>query len=64
MPTPEYALYCGDTFIDIGTISQLAEKQGVKPSTMSFYRTPSYIKRIERRKSLDSTMILIRIEDD
>lgn len=61
---PEYALYHGDTFIDIGTIPQLAKKRGVSPHTINFYKTSSYIKRIEQRNALDTAMILIRIEDD
>ncbi len=64
MPAPEYALYHGDTFIDIGTIPQLARRQGVSSHTIRFYKAPSYLKRIEQRNALDTAMILVKIEED
>ena len=64
MPASEYALYHGDTFIDIGTIPQLARRQGVSPHTIRFYKAPSYLKRIEQRNALDTAMILVKIEED
>ena len=45
MKPKEYALYKGDTFIDIGTLRQLAKKMNVKYESMSFYRSPTYLKR-------------------
>lgn len=41
----EYALYKGDELLGIGTLKELAEKNGVKPSTIYFYISPSYKKR-------------------
>ena len=64
VPAPEYALYHGDIFIDIGTIPQLARRQGVSPHTIRFYKAPSYLKRIEQRNALDTAMILVKIEED
>lgn len=29
-----YGLYKGDTFIDVGTANEIAERQGLKPSTI------------------------------
>ena len=46
----EYALYKGDKFIDIGTAKELAKKCNVKPETIEFYASPSYLKRLERVK--------------
>ncbi len=55
----EYAIYKGDQFIDLGTVSKLAQKFGVKPDTIKFWSRPSYLKRIK-----DNALIAIRIEDD
>lgn len=46
----EYALYKGDKFIDIGTAKELAKKCNVKPETIEFYASPSYLKRLEKVK--------------
>lgn len=46
----EYAIYKGDKFIDIGTAKELAEKCNVKPETIEFYASPSYLKRLEKVK--------------
>lgn len=48
--TTEYAIYKGDKFIDIGTAKELAEKCNVKPETIEFYASPSYLKRLEKVK--------------
>lgn len=37
----EYALYRGDSLIGMGTVEELAEMAGVKPSTIKWYMTPS-----------------------
>lgn len=46
-----YALYRGDELVDIGTANELAKRRGVKPDSIRFLATPSYIKRMrsERR---------------
>lgn len=59
----EYALYKGDTFIDLGTKKYLAEKMGVKISTIHFMTTPAYKKRI-KDEDYSNAYICIRIEDD
>ena len=48
--TIEYAIYKCDKFIDIGTAKELAEKCNVKPETIEFYASPSYLKRLEKVK--------------
>lgn len=55
----EYAIYKGDQFIDLGTVSKLAQKFDVKPDTIKFWSRPSYLKRIK-----GNALIAIRIEDD
>ena len=42
-----YALYKNDDLIATGTVSELAEMQGVKESTILFYGSPTYAKRIK-----------------
>ena len=41
----EYALYHGDTFIDLGSKKKLASLLNVKEATITFYMTPTYLKR-------------------
>ena len=43
--TKEYALYKGEELLCMGTISELAENQNVRPKTIFQYQTPSYKKR-------------------
>lgn len=55
----EYALYHGDTFIDIGTIEYLAKLLNVGVRTIKFYSSPTYYKR-----SGGNGWIVIKIEED
>lgn len=41
----EYALYHGDTFVDLGTKEYLANLINVKISSIEFYMSPTYQKR-------------------
>ena len=41
----EYALYKGDKFLTIGTIEELAAYLNVKRKTITFYASPTYLKR-------------------
>ncbi|HEM5945305.1 TPA: hypothetical protein U2B00_001989 [Streptococcus suis] len=45
VPEKEYALYKGDNLLAIGTAKELADKFGVKVSTIHFYKSLAYIKR-------------------
>lgn len=58
----QYALYRGDTFMEIGTRTQLAELLNVDAKTITFYASPAYRKRFE--KSPGNMLLVIRIEDD
>lgn len=60
----EYALYKGDDCIAIGTIKDIAEKRGVKPDTIQYYRHPAYQKRTDRWKKPTGRLILIPLIDD
>lgn len=54
-----YALYHGDTFIDLGTKQYLANLLGVGKETITFYMTPTY-----RKRTGDRGWIVIKIEED
>lgn len=41
----EYALYKGEELLAIGTKKELAERFNVKEKTISFYMTPTKLKR-------------------
>ncbi|MGQ7330827.1 hypothetical protein ACTGWT_04900 [Streptococcus suis] len=47
----EYALYKGDELLAIGTAMELAERFGVKVSTIHFYKSPTYIKKTNEMKA-------------
>ena len=55
-----YALYKGDTFIDLGTKEYLANLINVDPKTIVFYMSPTYRKRNKK----GNNYIVIRIEED
>lgn len=48
----EYALYKGDTFIDLGTAEELAEKHNFKLRTIYYMTEPSYRKRMRKKRIL------------
>lgn len=43
----EFALYHGDEFVAIGTVAELAERQGVTEETIKWYGTQAAEKRVE-----------------
>lgn len=53
-----FALYKGDELIDVGTARELAERQGVKPSTIGFMASPAYHKRAKGDR-----ILAYRLED-
>lgn len=57
----EYALYKGDEFIDLGTIPEIAKREGVKPKTIYYYKTPAYKKKFRDDKN---RKVLIKLERD
>lgn len=63
MNKKEYALYKGEELLEIGTIKEIAKKQGVKERTISFYRTPTYLRRRASSKT-GNYKVLVSLEDD
>lgn len=47
----EYAMYRGEDLLCIGTIREIAEELNVKVETVRFYLTPTYQKRLAKRKN-------------
>ena len=60
MKKQEYALYKGDEFIDLGTVTELAKRNGLSERTINFYSSPAYLKRIKKK---DKCLIVIKIID-
>lgn len=56
-----YALYKGDKFITEGTKREIAEVTGLKVSTLTFYSTPAYLKRVKPHKHYKGFKELIKI---
>ena len=51
----EYALYKGDTFLDVGTMAEIAERQGIPLATLRSYG-------VDRRNSgTGNGLIIIKI---
>lgn len=55
----EYALYKGDVLLEIGTAKEIAEKLGIKKTSVYFYGTPAC-----RKRNKNNARILIKITDD
>ncbi|WP_131501299.1 integrase [Lactobacillus crispatus] len=55
----EYAMYKGDHFIDLGTLSYLAHKYHKRADSLKFLSYPS-----AHRKSHGDRLLLYKIEDD
>ena len=53
----QYALYKGDTFIDIGTKEYLANKIGVDTKSIEFYMSPTYQRRNNSIFVLEQTLL-------
>ena len=46
MQAKEYALYKGEELIAMGTKKEIAEQLGVSASTIGYYGTPVYARRV------------------
>lgn len=57
-----YALYHGDTFIDLGTKQYLAKLLGVKERTIYFYSSEVYKKR--KNNNFENCYVVIEVEDE
>lgn len=64
MNVDEYAMYKGEELLHIGTIKEIADNHGVLKETIKFYKTPTYERRIARRKNPKNYITLTRLDDD
>ncbi|MBN8200497.1 hypothetical protein [Bacillus sp. NTK034] len=60
----DYAVYKGEEIICIGTLVECAEQMGVKKETVKFYTTPTYKRRIAKRKNARNYITVIKLEDE
>ena len=56
-----FALYKGDTFVDVGTYAELAARTGIKEESLRFYATSVHRKRL---KNPDKGLIVVRLEEE
>lgn len=54
----------GEELIDEGPLGECAERRNIKPETLRFYLTPAYERRLGRRKTLDNSIFVVRLDDD
>ncbi|HDX9587611.1 TPA: hypothetical protein ROX98_000526 [Bacillus pseudomycoides] len=64
MSLKEYVVYKGESLICIGTIKECAQHMGVLPATVRFYMTPSYQRRLDKRKKARNYLTVTKLEDD
>lgn len=57
----EYALYKGEELLEVGTIKEILERVNIKETTLRYYGTATYKRRIEGKKN---RAILIKLEDE
>lgn len=60
----EYAVYKGDSFICIGTLKECAEHMGVLIDTVRFYTTPTYQRRLAKRKNPKNYITVTELSED
>ena len=56
-----FALYKGDTFVDVGTYAELAARTGIKKDSLRFYATAVHKKRL---KNPEKGLIVVRLEEE
>ena len=56
-----YGVYRGEEFVTVGTQEEVAKELGVKASTVYFWSTPTYKKRLKKDSK---ALISVRLEDD
>lgn len=59
----EVAVYKGDMLLAEGTVDEVAAELKVKPTTILFYLTPAYERKLARRKTLDHSRTAVRLDD-
>lgn len=60
----EYAVYKGDTFIFAGTVKECADYLGIQQRSFRWYLTPSYQKRLSKRKKSKNYIVVIKLDEE
>lgn len=60
----EYAVYSGDQLRFIGSREDVLDRLGISEETLNYYLTPTYLKRVERRKTSTDALIITLLDDD
>lgn len=60
----EIAIYRGDDLIDEGLLGECAERRKIQPETLRFYLTRAYERRLAKRRTLDRSITVVRLDDD
>lgn len=58
-----YALYKGEEMLSMGTIFQISEELNTNISTIRYYGTNTYKRRLAKRKKSNNSRILIEVEE-
>lgn len=58
----EYALYKGENLLCIGTAKHIAEVFNINETTVRFYASPTYKKRLAQRKRVMNARKLIALD--
>lgn len=56
-----FALYKGDTFIDVGSLEGISKRQNMRKETLLSLKTPYYINKI---KDKEDCLFLIKVDDE
>lgn len=60
----EYCLYKGENLLHIGTLDEIAKERGVLKETIRFYTTPTYKRRVSRRKNARNYITVTKLEGE
>jgi hypothetical protein len=60
----DYAVYKGEEIVCVGSLKECAERMGVKKETVKFYTTPTYRRRIAKRKRARNYITVIKLEEE
>lgn len=59
----EVAVYDADALVAVGKVDEVAEELGVTPKTIRWYLAPTYQRRLAKRKSLNKSRTVVRLDD-
>ena len=60
----DYDVYKGDEFLTVGTAEECAEYLKVKVETIRFYVSATYKRRIKKRGSTNSAIIVFKLDGE